>query len=257
MNRRWSLIALIVVLSGALAFTIVDLNTGDSPGDDAEPGAAASDVKGKAWWPMDEKEGNFAHDAVGKRRLTLYETGWTEGPATKAADGGGAESGALLLDGGGFAQAPAPPLRTGSRDFSAAGRVRIDDPGRVCTAVSLDGRRSSVFFLQYIGGRFAFSFPGHRAVASDIDVEQGRWYHIAGTYDQDKRRLTVYVDGKAAASAQAAVQETPSGYLAVGRGKFDGKAVDVCRGAVADVHVYEHALTPADVTSLAEADPAP
>jgi hypothetical protein len=260
MNRRWSLISLIVALSGALVFVVLGMDPGGGP-DGGEEQAAGSDdggqsdesgkpsrqLRGVAWWPTDEKSGETAKDAVGRRDMALHGAGWTD-----ASDGG-----ALRFDGESFAEATAPPmLRPAKKDFSVAAGVRLDDADHVCTAVSLDGRKNSVFYLQYVDERFAFSFIGKQAKADGVGAaEKDRWYHLAGTYRQKDHRLTLYVDGREAATAEATVKEPPGRRLALGRGKFDGKPADECKGAVSDVHVYVRALGAEDVAALEKQEP--
>ncbi|MGW2562712.1 LamG domain-containing protein [Streptomyces sp. NPDC001514] len=254
MTRRWSLIGLIVALAIALTFVIVDISGGDDAGHKAPVAADAKNpkkpgLKGAGWWPADEQAGTMAADAVGNHDAALKGgVSWTAGP-----QGGGA----LLLDGAtGYADAGAPVIDT-ARDYSVAARVRIDNKG-FRTAVSIDGGKHSVFFLQYSNSdkRFAFSFINQRALAHKVgDPVIGRWYHLTGTYSQIAGTLSIYVDGVLAGTAQARNVERTVGNLQIGRAKFEGKPVDFWSGAIADVHAFNRALGPAEVASLAAREP--
>ncbi|MEV7524611.1 LamG domain-containing protein [Streptomyces sp. NPDC091371] len=261
MTRRWSLIALIAALAAALAFVLLG-GLGDDKGDTAPvaekaaKGSAApskapdtSKLRGMAWWPAHENKGAVIKDAVGSRPGTFQgRIGWTAGP----------NGGALQLDGvTGHVVADSAVVDTTKADFSVAARVRIDSKG-FRSAVTIDGDRHSVFYLQYSGtdNRFAFAFPNVRAVGSATgEPELGRWYHLTGTYSRLNGTLSIYVDGVLAGTAQGMSEEKPSGKLVIGRGKFEGKPVDFWSGAIADVHVYDRALKAAEVTALAAREP--
>lgn len=258
---RWSLIGLIAVLAVSLTFVLVAMN-GDTEAEAKPPAAApphrpgpATAVpapaapKGVGWWPAHEKAGNTAADAVGPHHAKLRPgAGWTDSP----------QGGALLLNGtDGFADTGAPVLDTAKSDYSVAARVRLDADG-FRTAVSLDGKQASVFFLQYVPDykRFSFSFANARAVANAAEPPKfSTWYHLAGTYSHADKKLRIYVNGVAAGEVLADNPEQPAGNLVIGRGKFQGRATDFWPGAISDVHVYARALTPHQIASLAEREP--
>ncbi|MFC8131354.1 LamG domain-containing protein [Streptomyces sp. NPDC057302] len=255
MKRRWPLITTIAVLTVALAFVGVQLVRGQNSGKEetgAKPAASspsdgADSLQGLGWWPLHQSGTAKAgeHDAA-----VSGATRWTEGP----------EGGALKLDGtGGFADTNTR-LDTGGKDYSVAARVRLDSQGMtgVHTALSQEGDRFSVFFLQYSGpdGNFAFSFPGARTVAdTPEEPKPDRWYHLTGTYSQKDHRMRVYVDGKLAGTRVASSSVKPTGAVVVGRGKFNGKAADPWHGDIADVHVYDRELTSRQVGSLSSHEP--
>ncbi|WP_327250405.1 LamG domain-containing protein [Streptomyces sp. NBC_01244] len=267
-TMRWSLIGVITALAVALAFVVTNIDGGTRA--EAKPGpkpslTAASKsaapskstakpappaLKGIGWWPTDEKSGGVARDAAGKHPADLKDgAGWTKGE----------QGGALLLNGtSGYADAGAPIVETVGRDYSAAAAVRLDADG-FRTAVSLDGAGSSVFFLQYVADyrRFSFSFSNARALANLVEAPKlGRWYHLVGTYSHSEKKLRVYVDGVAAGEVLAPDNpEKPAGNLVIGRGKYQGKPTDFWPGAIADVHVYDRALTPAEIAALAAREP--
>ncbi|WP_329149407.1 LamG domain-containing protein [Streptomyces sp. NBC_01456] len=258
MTRRWSLITTIAVLTVALAFVVAQLVCGQGAGDSgkeqaggksasAGPSSDAGSLRGVGWWPLHRSGTAKAgeHDAV-----VSGGAQWTDGP------GGGA----LRLDGtSGYADTGSR-IDTVGKDYSVAARVRLtpEDMNGFHTVLSQDGDRFSTFFLQYSGQdqNFAFSFTGARTVAEKAEQPQaGRWYHLTGTYRQKDHRMRIYVDGRLAGSREAAGKVQPTGAVVVGRGKFDGKAVDHWKGDVADVHLYDRELTPDEVSSLSSREP--
>ncbi|MGW3018911.1 LamG-like jellyroll fold domain-containing protein [Streptomyces longwoodensis] len=217
-------------------------------GTDVPPGTPG--LSGVSWWPLHQQSGTVADDLAGSHDGTLKGGAtWTTGP----------NGGAVQLDGStGYVDAGASVLDTEKGDYSVAAWVRLDDKGHFSTAVSLDGDRSSVFFLQYSQAdkRFAFSFAGSRALANSIGEPQtGKWYHLAGSYSHRDGTLRVYVDGTESGSIRACNAEVPTGNLVIGRGKYNGAPVDHWAGALADVHAYDRALSAAEVASLAAHEP--
>ncbi|GHD49920.1 hypothetical protein GCM10010335_60060 [Streptomyces galbus] len=219
-----------------------------SGGTDVPPGTPG--LSGVSWWPLHQQSGTVADDVAGGHDGTLKGGAtWTAGP----------HGGAVQLDGStGYVDAGAPVLDTEKGDYSVAAWVRLDDKGHFSTAVSLDGDRNSVFYLQYAQAdkRFAFSFAGSRALANTIGEPQtGKWYHLVGSYSHRDGTLRVYVDGTEAGSTRACNAEVPAGNLVIGRGKYNGAPVDHWAGALADVHAYDRALSAAEVASLAAREP--
>jgi hypothetical protein len=126
--------------------------------------------------------------------------------------------------------------------------------GAFQTFVSQDGDRDSAFFLQYSGQdqRFAMSFPGIRAL-SPTKPNPGQWYHVTGVRDVVKGELKLYVDGELVATKSAcALDSSSTGNTVIGRAKFGGNQVDFLDGTIDQVHLYDRALTDAQVRTLYE-----
>lgn len=258
MTRRWPLITTIAVLTVALAFVVVQLVRGqgsggsgkaeadEKPGASSSPSGDAESLQGLGWWPL-HRSGTAR---VGEHDAVVRGGTWTEGP------GGGA----LKLTGApGFANTNTR-LDTQGKDYSVAARVRATPQNMkgMHTVLSQDGDRFSTFFLQYSGqdGNFAFSFAGARTVAETVEKpEPGHWYHLTGTYSQKDHRMRIYVDGKLAGSRAATSSVKPTGTVVIGRGKFSGKPSDYWNGDIADVHIYDRALTADEVGSLSSHEP--
>ncbi|MFC9858098.1 MULTISPECIES: LamG domain-containing protein [unclassified Streptomyces] len=260
MTRRWPLITTITVLTVALAFVVVQLVRGQDSEKEPEgkeqagakpaassPSSDAESLQGLGWWPLHRSGTAKAgeHDAS-----VRGGTQWTDGP----------EGGSLRLDGTtGYADSHTR-LDTASQDYSVAARVRLSPQGMtgMRTALSVDGDRTSAFFLQYSApdGNFAFSFSGARTVATTPEKPQpGRWYHLTGTYSQKDHRMQVYVDGRPVGTRVASNSVKPTGTAVIGRGKFHGKAADFWNGDIADVHLYDRELTSREVGSLSSREP--
>ena len=138
-------------------------------------------------------------------------------------------------------------------NYSAAAWVKLNKAdGAFQTVVSQDGERDSAFFLQYSGQdqRFAMSFPGVRAL-SPAKPNPDQWYHLTGVRDVVKGELKLYLDGELVATKSACTLDSASaGNTVIGRAKFGGNQVDHLDGTVDQVHVYDRALTAAEVRTL-------
>ncbi|MCX4475095.1 PA14 domain-containing protein [Streptomyces cellulosae] len=205
-------------------------------------------LKGGGHWSLDEGAGTTAKDdGPNGKALTLTEGAtWTTGVSGSA----------LKFDGQGqFAQTDGPVLDT-TGSYTVSAWVTLDAlPGNYATAVSQDGRRqASPFYLQYGQGAFAFSTPAGQRARLEIRPELGRWYHLVGVRDGATDQITLYVDGKKAATVTGGPNYVGSGPLAVGRAKWNGDDTDFWNGSVDEVHAYDRALTAEEVTALHEAE---
>ncbi|MGA4985633.1 LamG-like jellyroll fold domain-containing protein [Streptomyces cellulosae] len=205
-------------------------------------------LKGGGHWSLDEGAGITAKDdGPNGKALTLTEGAtWTTGVSGSA----------LKFDGQGqFAQTDGPVLDT-TGSYTVSAWVTLDAlPGNYATAVSQDGRRqASPFYLQYGQGAFAFSTPAGQRARLEIRPELGRWYHLVGVRDGATNQITLYVDGKKAATVTGGPNYVGSGPLAVGRAQWNGDDTDFWNGSVDEVHAYDRALTAEEVTALHEAE---
>ena len=207
-----------------------------------QPPPGTPGLTGVGYWPLDEGTGTVTEDRAGDHDGTLVNgPTWTAGQSGAALQFNGSnqyvDTGAAILD------------TTGN--YTASAWVKLDSLGGFATAVSQDGTDHSAFFLQYSGAdnRFAFSFAGIRALAPTAP-ETGRWYHLVGVRDVTTGTLTLYVDGQPAGTAHACLGEASSGHTVIGRAKFNGNPVDFWRGAIDQVHVYDRALSAAEVAEL-------
>jgi Concanavalin A-like lectin/glucanases superfamily/PA14 domain/Glycosyl hydrolases family 2, sugar binding domain/Glycosyl hydrolases family 2, TIM barrel domain/Glycosyl hydrolases family 2 len=199
-------------------------------------------LAGVGFWPFDEARGTVASDEAGDHDATLVNGAtWTTGHSGSA----------LQLSGAGqYADTGAGILDT-TGNYSVAAWVKLDSLGGFATAVSQDGDSASGFFLQYSGAdnRFAFSSTAGRALAPE-PPEPGRWYHLVGVYDAAAGQLKLFVDGKLAGTVAQSCAEAATGHTVIGRAQFGGNQVDFWRGALDQVHVYDRALSDAEVQEL-------
>jgi len=219
------------------------VDTADGSGSGApDPGPGTPGADGIHFYPLD----GSGEDAVDNNDATL-QGGAVYGP--------GKNGQGLSLNGSGqYADTGAALLDT-SKNYTASAWVKLNKAdGAFQTFVSQDGERDSAFFLQYSGQdqRFAMSFPGIRAL-SPTKPNPGQWYHVTGVRDVVQGELRLYVDGQLVAAKSACTLDAGStGNTVIGRAKFGGNPVDFLDGTVDQVHLYDRALTDAEVLTLYE-----
>ncbi|GIJ01797.1 glycoside hydrolase [Spirilliplanes yamanashiensis] len=214
----------------------VDGSAGNAP----QPTPGTPGLTGVAHYPLD----GSLDDAAGDADLTNV------GGATF---GEGRVGQGVVLSGDGQALEAGRPVLDTAADYTASAWVKLDRAdGAFQTIVSQDGPQTSDFFLQYSGAdqRFAMSFAGVRALAPE-KPEVGRWYHVTGVRDAANSELRLYVDGERAATLSACQPFTePTGTTVVGRGRYNGGPVDYLDGTVDEVHLYDRALSAAEIRQL-------
>ncbi|WP_146173995.1 LamG domain-containing protein [Saccharothrix carnea] len=233
----------------------------------------------KGAWALDDQSGPTAADNVAvlnpgetAHPATLTEAGWnigySRGNAWTQADAFGAKDGVkggINIRPNGYLSTTGPVLDT-SKSFSVATWVYLQQNDNWFTVLSQDGNSVSGFFLQYSAGLGKWSLS--TKAGDDINSETYRatsvdatavpmlhaWTHLIGTYDENTRQLSLYVNGKPAGSV---VMATPlwnaGGPFVIGAAKWDGSRADHFPGQVDDVQAWQRVLSPQDAHDLATA----
>jgi len=219
---------------------------GSSTGSQFPPGTPG--LGGVGSWTLNENTGTTAGDSSGKGLNATLRNGATWTPGRSASAGS-----AVQLNGLNQSVETSSPAVDTTGSYSVSAWAKLDSvPGGWTTVVSQDGKTgASPFFLQYGQGQFAFSFPDGPRASLAMTPEVGRWYHLAGVRDAAGQTLKLYLDGRQVASVGVCGGNESTGSLAIGRGQWDGRAVDFWPGAVDQVQVFDRALTDAEVATLA------
>lgn len=205
-----------------------------------------------SWWPLGDRSGTNAQDAMGAHAGTASNVNWCIPQYGSCAAFNGTNSD-IVTSG--------PVLNTGpGRSFTVAAVVditAIPANGASSTVVSQDGTDDSGFYLQYSGvdQRWAFA-----RVASDTDngpagiralstagPTLNTWTRLVGVFDASDDQLRLYVNGVLQGTATDPSPFAATGDLAIGRAQFDGQPTDWFQGATGEVKVYNVALTAAQV----------
>ncbi|NUR93785.1 MAG: hypothetical protein HOV67_00860 [Kribbellaceae bacterium] len=143
--------------------------------------------------------------------------------------------------------------------YTVSAWAKLNATGSWGDVVTQDGNKASAFFLQYDAGDNAWSFsmcPTDTANCSANRVHAataaatGTWTHLVGTFDAATGKMTLYVNGTAAATGTNTTPFASTGPLAIGRGKYNGANTDYFNGNIADVRVYPRAVTATEASNL-------
>ncbi|MFL6073781.1 MAG: glutaminase domain-containing protein [Mycobacteriales bacterium] len=214
---------------------------------DAEAAAAATLGNGLAGaWTLDEGSGTVARDRSGGGHDAAVSGSWAAGyGGTGTALSGTAATTASVLD--------------TSASFTVAAWVNLSSTAGFATAVSQDGTTASGFYLQYSGADNRWAFARVAADATDPASARalspsapavGRWTHLAGVHDAAAGLLRLYVDGRPAGTAPFTTPWKAGGPLVIGRGRYNGAAVDTFPGAVDQVRAWSRALSDTEIRVL-------
>ncbi|MCK6211738.1 LamG domain-containing protein [Georgenia sp. EYE_87] len=219
--------------------------------------AAATDEGLVGGWRMDEGSGSAVVDSVGDNDGTIQ--------GSVARIPGHRGSGALDFTGGRVTIPDSPELDL-TGPMSVAAWVNPDafaTESIVKKAVqgvtggyelSLSNNDVAFFRLNQQTNQNTFRVDSSATPGAVTAVTPGQWNHLVGVYDGTS--MTLYVNGNARPSitgpAEVATNDLP---LTIGA-QSDSSGSTPFNGAVDSVHIYDRALTPAEITELMNADPA-
>ncbi|MEV0901161.1 LamG domain-containing protein [Actinoplanes sp. NPDC049802] len=183
-------------------------------------------------------------------------------------------AGTRNLDFAGAGSLTTPKLTDTTGNYSVAAWARLDTVTGVQTVVSQDGANTANFQLQYrpedlngdgatdrnwCFGLHADDEASSTALTSACAINSaadGRWTHVAGSYDATSRRLGIWVDGVLKAEVTAPTTWNADGPLRIGSRKVTGSTYgEFLDGSVADVQVHNRALVRNDFTGKRADDP--
>ncbi|MGB2862098.1 MAG: LamG-like jellyroll fold domain-containing protein [Sedimentisphaerales bacterium] len=198
-----------------------------------------------AHWTLDEREGNTAHDKVGENNAPVYGDALWQ-PA------GGMFGGALELD--------------GIDDCIETGFVLNPSDGPFCVFAWIKGGAPGQVVLSQIGGANWLSAdpsegklitelipPTTRSpsppLVSETLITDGNWHRIGFVWDGMYR--TLYVDGVLVAEDTQNTLASSNNGLFIGTGKTMEPGT-YFSGLIDDVRIYNQALTPDEIATLAQ-----
>ncbi|WP_391732093.1 DUF6797 domain-containing protein [Tautonia sociabilis] len=119
--------------------------------------------------------------------------------------------GGLLFDGASSVEmGEAPELDVSAGDRTIAARIRTTEGGTIFASAPGEGNwapGSQALFVR--GGRLVFDIGWEGAVASNREVDDGRWHDIALTYENDSGRVRLFIDGNPDAEGRLRAPERP------------------------------------------------
>ncbi len=226
MRTKWlftSILVLAVGIWGSSSFAQVEL----------------SDVAGM--WFFDEGGGKEAKDSSGNENQgEIVGAKWTEGQLEKA----------LSFD--------------GSDDYvdvmHSASLEPVSVSGQAWVKLKADGTRH-IIFAKWTGYTLEVSTAGNPyfqirnaqgqlGSTSPTPILWGNWHHLAGTFNDKDKNITIYVDGEAKLTTKLASSITYNqSVLRISNTIYAGGAVN---GLIDEVAIFNRALTADEVKTLME-----
>ncbi|GAA1961719.1 hypothetical protein GCM10009838_17970 [Catenulispora subtropica] len=172
-----------------------------------------------------------------------------------------ATGGSAVFDGTGGDLRTAGPVLDTAKSFTVSAWVKLQaKPAGVWqTAVVQQGTNVGGYYLEYNPDVDRWSFDrsttdvanaAGNGAQSQAAPTVGAWTHLVGVYDATAGTLALYVNGALQNTAAYTGAMPSTGIMAIGRGWWNGAAVNPWLGSISDVQVYQRALTTADATSL-------
>ncbi|WP_436787552.1 LamG-like jellyroll fold domain-containing protein [Yinghuangia sp. YIM S10712] len=216
----------------------------------APPVPSTPDPTGR--WRLADGQGTTAADATGKQPATVT------GNVKWSPDRGGS----IVVAGDGSLGTARGVVDT-SKSFTVAAWAKVSATDGHKTIVAQDGAKTSGFLLHYNGDAHTWAFvrtsedsgnpaAWYTALATS-PFAKDTWTHLVGVYDAVAGRITLYVNGVAQSSTDAPMSWNATGPLTIGRSKNNS---DLFSGGIADVAVFDRALTAEEIKSL-PTDPGP
>ncbi|MHC4641409.1 MAG: LamG domain-containing protein [Planctomycetota bacterium] len=199
------------------------------------------------WWKLDDGSGTNAADAGdnGLDGTLVGDTSWVDGIV----------AGALAFDGDGdYVDLGKDPAFDITRQITLSAWIKVNDFDKEWQTIIAKG--DSAWRLQRNGNNNTLEFacsglliPGTRwgAIHGTVDVKDGWWHHVVGTYDGSK--ICLYVDGALDVSKEAfgtiRLNDQPV-YI----GENSEKPNRFWNGLIDDVRIYSYALGADDLVGF-------
>jgi len=202
-----------------------------------------------ARWTLDEGAGQIGRDASDHGHGgVMVGVRWIDGARGRAVHFDGGASQMVVRD------APSlDAIRTGLSISAFVKRETGANAWQTLLARSTDHEDRLHYALALRQGVPVFSVTtsgGRKALFADQALPEGRWVHVAGTFDGERIRL--YVDGRPIASAPHTghfdIGEQP---LWIGAAARDGRTVHRFRGGLDELRLDARALTDREIAELA------
>jgi Concanavalin A-like lectin/glucanases superfamily len=215
----------------------------------ALPATASANFPLRGWWPLNEGKGQTVRDWSGKRNhgflgstpaVDSNDPSWTKGIFFGSALSFGGDD-FISIDDSGSLEPQQITVGAWMKASQSPGTYRylIAKGTQECVASSYG------LMTGWHGGLQFYVWDGYSQVYSgwhDASIYDGRWHHVAGTYDGTAVRL--FVDGREIGSSSP--HDRPIDYLgpdgAATIGGYHGSCDLMFSGEIDDVHIWSQAL---------------
>lgn len=212
-----------------------------------------------AYWKFDEGSGSIASDSSGYGKDgSIYGATWTTGKIGNALNFDGSNDWVDVPDD------ISPEHITLEAWIYPTGVYDIGDQGS--PIITKETGRGTPPWSESFAWRLRITPYTHKlqlqcftptgvgggSAVSDTELQMGRWYHVAGTYDGTETK--VYINGNLEGSYTAPINEPlVTSTLPTGIGHLPNWSVQWFEGIIDEVQVYGTALTPEEIAEHAAA----
>ncbi|GGO54616.1 LamG-like jellyroll fold domain-containing protein [Streptomyces lasiicapitis] len=214
-----------------------------------------STFSGKARFGLDEDAGSRRSSGGVAEEFTARVAGGAElGVAGK-------DGTALKLNGSSAYAATSGPVVDTTKSFSVSAWVKLDNKDRNYTLLSQAGNRASGFQLYYSKYYDKWLFNRHSKDTDDTGIirvmsksaaQSDVWTHLTGSYDAEKKSLSLFVNGQLQQSVAFTTPWRAGGGLQLGRLLYQGVWQENTRGLIDDVRTVQSAVTASDAAAMSD-----
>ncbi|MFI2611020.1 LamG domain-containing protein [Kitasatospora sp. NPDC018619] len=149
------------------------------------------------------------------------------------------------------------------QSFTVSAWVQLSKkPDASYSVVTEDGSRVSGFYLKVNpDGKPLFGIPRGDSENTGWDTANGTaalavndWTHLTGEYDAAASEIRLFVNGVKVATSPHTTTWKAAGELNIGRGMWAGQPGDYLPGRIADVRIWQRALSDVEASDVAIAD---
>jgi hypothetical protein len=199
------------------------------------------------WWKFDEISGRTVSDSSGNR------CAGTVVGIPKWEQSGGKIGGALVFDGD-RVEIGSERLFDITDAITVAAWIKVNAFDKWWQALVTKGDSSWRLYREGDSNNLGFHCDGVRSaqepwatVRGQMNVNDGKWHHVAGVYDG--WRIALFVDGQLDASCEASGQIQINDYPVVIGDNAEERGRQ-WNGLIDDVRIYSYALSPDEIGAL-------
>ena len=201
-------------------------------------------------WKLDETSGTTAADSSGNGNDGTMNSGLD---ATSDSGKGAVGNALRFLSNYGAISIPDDATLNPSNQITVSSWIKTTNASTSRMLYKWDGGSNNDYILWKTGAgipRFEINTSGGSVIlsATAVDINDGIWHHITGTYDGST--VSIYVDGVFNNSiAHSGTLNDGTRPIVVGAENTTGATFSV-NGQLDDVRIYDRAITDAEVTAL-------
>jgi len=196
-----------------------------------------------AHWTFDKDTATKATNVAGDQ---------FQGTVDKGSFAAGRLARGLYFDGKGEVKiADSDRMSFANRNYSIAAWIQTNRDGTIFSKAPAAGKwapQGKTFMV--VNGKLAFDVGWKGQVKSGQSVSDGKWRHVAVTFDAKTNQYDLFIDGKADGSGKLETKNDPAGFIArIGSTSpdFGGRF----HGMLDDIRFYEKNLTTEEIINLA------